>query len=75
MPSYTVSVTTVDGETSSLTVTWLDDQGQVIVTGQKLVKGGEDAAQRLAPVFAGDLQRNFSDLFPLPPQEPNGGVI
>lgn len=59
--------TTNINEQTVLRVTWLDDDGNVIVSGEKLVKGGEQEAKKAEAAFAEDLRRNFSDRFPIPP--------
>lgn len=62
MPSYN---STVDTQTESvLKVTWTDDKGNIIVSGEKQVKGGIDEATKIEQTFAEDLRRNFADRFP-----------
>jgi hypothetical protein len=63
MPKYKTSVET--HEESILRVTWEDDESNVIVAGEKKVKGNAETAKKLEKVFAGDLRRNFSERFPV----------
>jgi hypothetical protein len=63
MPKYKTSVETQ--EESILRVTWEDDENNVIVTGEKKVKGNAAAAKKLEKAFAQDLRRNFSERFPV----------
>lgn len=67
MPNYKTVIETQ--QESILRVTWEDDNGNVIITGEKRVKGGPDEAKKLEKVFADDLKRNFKERFPKP-QEP-----
>jgi hypothetical protein len=66
MPSYNSSVNT-QTETI-LQVTWKDESGNVIVSGEKIVKGGPEEAAKVEQAFAEDLRRNFADRFPPPPE-------
>ncbi len=61
-------------EESTLRVTWEDDIGNVIVSGEKKVKGGNNEAKKLEKTFAKDLKNNFNERFPKPPA-PEGGMI
>ena len=76
MPSYN---STVDTQTESvLKVTWTDDLGNVIVSGEKQVKGGPEEASKIEQTFAEDLRRNFADKFPAseePALIPMDGVV
>ena len=76
MPSYN---STVDTQTESvLKVTWTDDLGNIIVSGEKQVKGGPEEAAKMEQTFAEDLRRNFADRFPAPeepePMPMDGGI-
>lgn len=75
MPKYKISIETQ--EESILRVIWEDDDGNVIVSGEKKVKGGSDQAKKLAKVFAEDLRRNFHERFPKPsePKLTDGEMI
>lgn len=53
---------------STLSVTWKDAEGNIIVHGEKLVAGKAEEAQVVAKTFAEDLKRNFARRFP--PVEP-----
>jgi len=61
-------------EESTLRVTWEDDSGNVIVSGEKKVKGGATEAKKIEKTFADDLKKNFGERFPNPPA-PEGGMI
>jgi len=66
MPSYNSAV---DIQTETiLKVTWTDEQGNIIVSGEKTVKGGPEEAAKVEQAFAEDLRRNFADRFPPPPE-------
>lgn len=66
---YTFTTEVQDGG-ALLTVTWRRPDQSEIITGEKLVLGGETAATSEAPFFAGDLKRNFAHLFPIPVTSP-----
>lgn len=53
-------------EESVVKVTWKDEEGNVIVHGEKKVRGGQAQAQHVANAFANDLKRNFANRFPAP---------
>jgi len=60
---YKTSIETQDE--SLLRITWEDDSGNVIVSGEKKVKGNAENAKKLEKAFAQDLKRNFSERFPV----------
>lgn len=64
MPKYKTTIETQ--EESRLRVTWEDDNGNVIVSGEKKVKGGQGEAKKLEKAFANDLKKNFAERFPAP---------
>lgn len=67
--------TTIEVQQESiLRVTWVDDNGTVIVAGEKRVKGGPEEAKKVEKAFADDLKHNFRDRFPKP-QEPTGEMM
>ena len=53
-------------EESVVRVTWEDGDGNVLVTGEKKVRGGPSEAAKVADKFAGDLKKNFAKRFPAP---------
>lgn len=63
---YYTFTTEVQNGGALLIVTWRRPDHTEIITGEKLVLGGETAAASEAPFFADDLRRNFSHLFPQP---------
>lgn len=75
MPKYKTTIQTQ--EESIVQVTWKDDQGNVIVHGEKRVKGGSKKAEKVAKAFAEDLRRNFHERFPKPsePKPADGEMI
>lgn len=65
MPKYDSAI---EVQTESiLRVTWKDDGGNIIVSGEKKVKGDPAEAAKIEHIFAEDLRRNFADRFPPPP--------
>lgn len=73
---YTFTTESLD-DGALLVVTWYRPDQSEIITGEKLVLGGETAAASEATFFADDLKRNFAHLFPVPvtPPEPTEGGI
>jgi hypothetical protein len=56
--------TAVQGDNTLLTVTWTDEDGNVIISGNKLIKGHDCPCEAEAAFFAEDLKKNFAELFP-----------
>lgn len=67
--------TTETQEESVLRVTWEDDNGTVLVSGEKKIKGGSKEAKKLEKAFANDLKKNFQDRFPVIEPAPMEGEL
>lgn len=70
-PEYDVVVNTE--EESTIQVVWKDDMGNVIVAGEKKVRGGQEEAMKVTAAFAQDLRKNFADRFPVEEPAPMDG--
>ena len=73
MTNYKATVETQ--QESILRIAWEDDNGNVIVSGEKKIKGDAEEAKKLEKAFANDLKKNFQDRFPIPKHEPKEGEL
>ena len=73
MANYRTTIETQ--QESVLRVTWEDDDGNVIVSGEKKIKGDAKEAKKLEKAFAKDLKKNFQDRFPVIEPAPMEGEL